>query len=593
MSAVQALVAAVEALPTDLDEGDLVAALGAADRLRTRLAVAVSGFEADGRFGDAGAVSMVGWLAHQAGFDRSSARRLRGQGRKLARLPEVACAATEGRLAGGQVEVILGGVPDRHLDRFAAHEAELVPLLARLDTDATRVAMAQWRAQADACAQGPGPVEHDDQVFLASTFEGRGELRGSLSADLAAVLDAALRVADPKDFGLPLACRRAAALGQVCQFFLDHQQVRPGARHRPHLNVVVDAESLDTGQGARYLDTGQPVSPAAFKALCCDAGFHRVLTGRSGILDYGRATRSWPTDLYNAVVLRDQGCRIGGCDAPASWCDVHHVMPWEQGGPTSLDNAVMTCRAHHQLVHRAGHHLTLHADARVTLTLANGRTLASAPRGPSPTLALPTRPRPAPPVQRRPDPPGPAPGRAPRESTETGPPDRPTTTEPAAPPRTGPPDRPTTTEPAAPPRTDPAPRPARAHADSLPGSARRPGVGDLDGLSGPPSLPGLSGLSDLRDLPGLADFGGLGDRRPPPTDGPHLPDGPHRIPKPASPHAGARWRPTATKERTTAEPPPRSAEPVGVLAEPGIAVGRTPSDDRCTPDVLETDRCTV
>ena len=104
----------------------------------------------------------------------------------------------------------------------------------------------------------------------------------------------------------------------------------PPRPDRPHLNVTITSEEFCAGIGGRYLDTDQPVSPATLGVLKCDSAYHRLLIdGASGILDYGRATRAWPVDIYNAIVLRDGGCRFGGCDAPASWCDVHHVLPWD------------------------------------------------------------------------------------------------------------------------------------------------------------------------------------------------------------------------------------------------------------------------
>jgi hypothetical protein len=55
-----------------------------------------------------------------------------------------------------------------------------------------------------------------------------------------------------------------------------------------------------------------------------------------------------------AVMARDLHCAFPRCDRPASWCDVHHLIPWSEGGPTSLDNLVMIGRHHHTLVHEGG-----------------------------------------------------------------------------------------------------------------------------------------------------------------------------------------------------------------------------------------------
>jgi len=81
--------------------------------------------------------------------------------------------------------------------------------------------------------------------------------------------------------------------------------------------------------------------------LCCDAAVVPiVLDGKGQPLDVGRATRVIPDGLRRAVAARDGGC--GRCGRPSSWCEVHHVIPWEQGGQTSLANCVMVCRACHR-----------------------------------------------------------------------------------------------------------------------------------------------------------------------------------------------------------------------------------------------------
>ena len=52
-------------------------------------------------------------------------------------------------------------------------------------------------------------------------------------------------------------------------------------------------------------------------------------------LDIGYA-ETIPAGIRNAVILRDQHCRwAGGCNQPASACEVHHVRHKANGGKTS------------------------------------------------------------------------------------------------------------------------------------------------------------------------------------------------------------------------------------------------------------------
>ena len=171
----------------------------------------------------------------------------------------------------------------------------------------------------------------------------------------------------------------ADALQDVCRFFLDHQQHHPGGRHRPHLNVVVDADDLAVGRPGRFAD-GTSLNGPAVQRLACDAAVHRaVVEGPSTILDYGTSTRTIPTPLWNALVVRDEHCRFPGCDRPATWCDGHHVRWVERGGATRLANLVLACRRHHHLLHTPGWMARLDDDGTFTVTDPYGRVRTTNP----------------------------------------------------------------------------------------------------------------------------------------------------------------------------------------------------------------------
>ena len=91
------------------------------------------------------------------------------------------------------------------------------------------------------------------------------------------------------------------------------------------------------------------------------------LGGPSLPLDIGYA-ESIPAGIRNAVVLRDRKCRwAGGCNQPASACDVHHVKHKANGGKTSTRDCVLLCFFHHQIViHQQGWTLVLNPDGTTT-----------------------------------------------------------------------------------------------------------------------------------------------------------------------------------------------------------------------------------
>jgi hypothetical protein len=72
------------------------------------------------------------------------------------------------------------------------------------------------------------------------------------------------------------------------------------------------------------------------------------------VLYVGRDQRTVSVRLRKALVRRDGHCVFPGCRAHARRCEAHHVVPWEQGGPTTIDNLALLCVAHHHAVHEGG-----------------------------------------------------------------------------------------------------------------------------------------------------------------------------------------------------------------------------------------------
>jgi hypothetical protein len=104
----------------------------------------------------------------------------------------------------------------------------------------------------------------------------------------------------------------------------------------------------------------------------------RPFSGLSQPLDIGRATRVIPPHLHRALLIRDGRCQFPGCDQPPPVCEAHHLTPWAQGGPTSLDNLALLCRFHHLIaVHHWGWTLIRSRDGTTTAHHPDGRSLHS------------------------------------------------------------------------------------------------------------------------------------------------------------------------------------------------------------------------
>ncbi|MBP8919781.1 MAG: HNH endonuclease [Micropruina sp.] len=87
------------------------------------------------------------------------------------------------------------------------------------------------------------------------------------------------------------------------------------------------------------------------RQYACDADILPVvLGGPSGVLDVGQKHRLVTPTIRQALHARDQGCVFAGCNRPAADCDAHDIVPWQQGGPTSLANLCLLCKHHHNLL---------------------------------------------------------------------------------------------------------------------------------------------------------------------------------------------------------------------------------------------------
>ena len=116
--------------------------------------------------------------------------------------------------------------------------------------------------------------------------------------------------------------------------------------------VTMTIDSLMGGLAAAALDTGEVISASAARRLACEAGvIPMVLGGKSEVLDVGRRRRFHTRAQRLAIAQRDKTCVVGGCDAPPSRCHVHHVIPWSEGGGTSVQDGRLYCSSHHAMAH--------------------------------------------------------------------------------------------------------------------------------------------------------------------------------------------------------------------------------------------------
>ena len=117
--------------------------------------------------------------------------------------------------------------------------------------------------------------------------------------------------------------------------------------------VVVHTE-LGSVTGAGEVESGPLLHPAIVEQLQCDARLQFVLTDKQGnALGIGTTSRNVPAWLMRQLRKRDRHCTFPGCNHKV-FVQAHHIRHWTNRGVTDLDNLVLVCDFHHDLIHKFG-----------------------------------------------------------------------------------------------------------------------------------------------------------------------------------------------------------------------------------------------
>ena len=333
-----------------------------------------------------GHTSTAAWLAHACGIDGRTARDHVRVARRLSQWPEVANALGEGRLSYAKV---------RALARADAAECERALLKVALVCTANELEMhvRQLRSapSADIDVAERARAERYTRMFWTE----RGSLRffGELPADAGAALLEAVETkaaqihgedgdpARPEGWSrAPIDARRADALVEL---------VTDGGFQTTvvlHADLEALACSASPGQARAgdvlYLRDGPAIPSETARRLACDCA---ITTNR---LNLGRTTRLITPAQRRALELRDgRVCAFPGCERTHG-LEAHHIVPWERGGPTDLQNLCLVCPYHHHSVHEGGFALHKRGDGTLAVIDPHGHELYLLPSRASPALAM-------------------------------------------------------------------------------------------------------------------------------------------------------------------------------------------------------------
>ena len=306
-------------------------------------------FEKRQGFSDDGARSMAGWLRNECNLSPHQASKTVRTARHLVDMPMAADSLRSGRISLEHAATIAHCVEDVGAERFSDADRILTEVARSFNPkmlgSASRYLLSVVRPD-----QAEKNFERDferRQVRLTLASDGMWLLSGQLDAESGALLDTALRQLMPPPSPQDRRSapqRRADALAELARGALNRKEVGTSGGQKPHLVLQGHEVSRQDDLAASIFELVGvgPIPERAARRIACDS---------SVSTDEGRESRRIPPSLRRLVERRDRHCVEPGCDAPPSWCDVHHIRHWMDGGATVKENLELRCRRHHREVH--------------------------------------------------------------------------------------------------------------------------------------------------------------------------------------------------------------------------------------------------
>ena len=311
-----------------------------------------------------GGTSPAQWLTYRAGVTTARATTIIAVAEKRHQFPTVIARFDAGELSLEQVYELVQAPPcaDADIEYWGT-----VATPARIRRSIKR------RYGADQADQQADHGDHGDQsdtsdpaggaasaerewVSTGITDDHRWRIRGELDLDTGHLISAALLQARQQlwDRGQHT-ISDADCLREVCERYLDGIDT-PLQRDRAKVWI-----HLEAANGAALTSTGVRIPDAVRDKICCD-GIIQPVWERDGVpFNLGRAQRIVPERTRRVVMLRDQGCRVPGCNHDRI-VEIHHIIHWNHGGPTDTWNLVALCPKHHRMHHHGRLAITGNAD---------------------------------------------------------------------------------------------------------------------------------------------------------------------------------------------------------------------------------------
>ena len=386
---------------SDLESGELVKLILQADSARRQLDGYLTALL--GRLGDLEGQDAVEELCRQFGLGRHRARQQAKAAGSLKALP-----ATLEAVKGGWISLDHARVMGESHERapFAqGEELELIVLAISEDLDEFKKTVARGEDQRRA-DDGLTRQERQRERRSAKVFDGDNEMV-ILYAELDRMAGERVKTAlfdlsdrlfredarvesdrthDQRnaDALVALITQRPKSSGtadgdDIVNDGSDSDEIVPQATT---LIVSVDYDTLSGQLKNAGLVDGTPIDVDDLRHIACDAGIVPAIFAADGQPLYlGRKQRAVTSAQKLALVARDKQCM--GCGMRAGACDAHHIIWWDDGGPTDITNLVLLCPKCHKKVHKQGYQVTKSPTGQNRLKSPKRCSDGALPRGPT------------------------------------------------------------------------------------------------------------------------------------------------------------------------------------------------------------------